>query len=138
SADLILRSSHGIWFFVRAQDLAAHSTIFSAAEERSSPVRRAMTPKGTDDSPLDIVDVTESSETLQLLLQFMRRQPQPNVAEMDFATLERLAEAAEKYEVYSATQLLKFAMRSFAKDYPSKVLLYASRHGYTDLAIDAA
>lgn len=70
-----------------------------------------MTPKGTDDSPLDIVDVTESSETLQLLLQFMRRQPQPNVAEMDFATLERLAEAAEKYEVYSATQLLKFAMR---------------------------
>ncbi|TFL00278.1 hypothetical protein BDV98DRAFT_473446, partial [Pterulicium gracile] len=64
-----------------------------------------------DDSALDIVDVSETLTTLDLLLQFMRRQPQPDAGVMEFATLAALAEAAEKYEVYSAIQVLKVPMR---------------------------
>lgn len=56
SADLILRSSDGIRFFVRIrmQDLAAHSMIFTAAGECSNV---STVTKGND--PLDIVDVSE-------------------------------------------------------------------------------
>ena len=135
SADLILRSSDDIRFFVRTQDLSAHSTIFAAAGECSGSETVATKGNG---SALDIVDVSESSTTLETLLQFMRRQPQPDVAAMDFEMLSSVAEAAEKYEVYAAIQVLTISMSKYVKDHPSPIFLFAGRHGYTELAIDAA
>lgn len=59
----------------------------------------------------ETVDLSERSTTLELLLQFMYRQRQPDLEEVEFSTLASLAEAAEKYEVYSAMQVCKLYMR---------------------------
>jgi hypothetical protein len=51
------------------------------------------------------VPLTESAEVLELLLQFMYRQRQPNLRTIEFTTLAGLAEAAEKYEVFAAIDI---------------------------------
>jgi hypothetical protein len=50
----------------------------------------------------EIIDLSEHSEVLDLLLQFMSLQRPPDVRSLDFSVLAPLAEAVEKYEVFSA------------------------------------
>ena len=47
--------------------------------------------------------LSESSTVLDLLLQYMYHQHQPDLEDVDFQVLAEAAEVAEKYEVYSAT-----------------------------------
>lgn len=50
----------------------------------------------------EIVLLTESSETLELLFQYIYPNPQPDIRSSSFETILAVAEAAEKYEVYPA------------------------------------
>jgi len=64
---------------------------------------------------------------LDLLLQYMHRQRQPDLGDVDFQTLAELAEAAEKYEVYSAmTVYMGYAIKNHA----AEVLRYAFKYDY--------
>lgn len=60
----------------------------------------------------EIVTLTETSTTLELLFQYIYRQPQPNLEGLDFKDLNSLAEAAEKYQVFSAMEVCRLFMRS--------------------------
>ena len=62
------------------------------------------------------VDLEESSEVLDLLLQFMWRQTQPDLTSVNFEILAPLSEAAEKYEVFAAIPACKTGMR-YVRDY---------------------
>ena len=80
-----------------------HSETFAAADAISAAT-------GAVDNS-EIVSLSENSATLDLLLQFMYRQRQPDLAVVAFEILSELAEAAEKYEVYSAMSMCYVHMR---------------------------
>lgn len=57
-----------------------------------------------------MVDLTEPAATLELLFQYMYPQRQPDLNEIDLPLLAELAEAVEKYQVYSAMDICKIFM----------------------------
>ena len=97
NADIEIRSSDKHRFNVYRKDLEAYSEGFVG-------------PPGTN-GKREVVELPETSEVLELLLQFMRKQRQPDIKEVPFHVLAGLAEAAEKYEVYSAMQPCHIYMR---------------------------
>ena len=59
----------------------------------------------------DVVDLEETSNVLEILLQLMSLQKPPTMSSLDFSVLNPLAEAVEKYEVFSAMEASESAMR---------------------------
>ncbi|KAJ6592909.1 hypothetical protein B0H19DRAFT_975629, partial [Mycena capillaripes] len=90
-ADMMISSSDGMLFKVHRKNLEVHSAIFANAENATRP-----------ENGDDIVHLTESSDALDLLFQFMYPQPPPDVRTLEFKIFASLAEAAEKYVVYAA------------------------------------
>ncbi|KAI0072695.1 hypothetical protein K474DRAFT_343294 [Panus rudis PR-1116 ss-1] len=125
-ADVILRASDGMLFRVYRRDLEAFSEGFAgpAAAHDACPTNPAD----------DIVQLTESSAVLEILLQFMRRQRHPSLKDLDGKTMAGVAEAVEKYQVFSALEACKTQMQEFVRSNPVDVLVYALRHDYEDLA----
>ncbi|KAF7976526.1 hypothetical protein HWV62_6351 [Athelia sp. TMB] len=103
-----------------------HRKNLEVASEGFSP------PPGTNPQD-DIVSLTESGDTLDLLFQFMYPQRQPDLTKVKFKTLSELAEAAEKYQVYSAMASCHFRMEAAYLEHPFEVMFYAMKHGYRDL-----
>jgi hypothetical protein len=68
----------------------------------------------------------------------MYPQRQPDLSGIEPSLLADLAEAAEKYEMFSALEICKIFMGNGLQDNPLKVLNYAVRHGYRDIADEAA
>jgi len=54
---------------------------------------------------------TESSEVVDLLLQLMSCEEPPDLLSVDFNTLDLLAEAVEKYEVFAYKLLCRVLMK---------------------------
>lgn len=100
--DITLRSSDNVLFQVHVVNLQMHSDGFAAGAGCS----------GTDrgPSPPETVPLTETAATLDLLLQYMYLQPQPDLSAVSFEELAGLAEAAEKYQVYAAIPICKVHM----------------------------
>ncbi|KAJ7099257.1 hypothetical protein B0H15DRAFT_541327 [Mycena belliarum] len=146
NADITIVSSDGVYFKVYRKNLEVHSDIFSDADAATLP----------DDGAL--VPLSEPAAVLELLFQYMRRQLPPDLQDVDFATCAALAEAAEKYWVYSALSACRekmkcalshialggrcgqtdFFHREAVKEHPLEILEYAVRHGHEDLAAEAA
>lgn len=59
----------------------------------------------------EVVHLTEPSRVLRILFGFVHPRRHPDVEELDFKTLAEVAEAAEKYEVFSAINVCKMQMR---------------------------
>jgi hypothetical protein len=85
--------------FYRKQ-LEAHSVAFAGGEAFASVAD-------------EVVNLTETSEVVDLLLQLMSLQKQPNLMTLglEFSVLAQLADAIEKYEVVSAMNICDMAMR---------------------------
>lgn len=135
-------------FKVHRKNLEVHSDIFADADAVSEP------------SDPTVIQLSETSTVLDLLLQFMYRQPQPDLGGVDFAILNEVTEAAEKYRVHSAITICSVYMRcakSFilllwqqkSTDYKymisnaitghaAEVLVYAVKHDHHDVADEAA
>jgi BTB/POZ domain len=88
-----------VLFEVHRKNLEVHSEGFAGADAILSSAEK------------EVVPLLENSAVLELLLQFMYRQPQPDLKTVGFETLAALAEAAEKYQVYSATTLCNIFMQ---------------------------
>jgi hypothetical protein len=91
-SDITLQSSDGVLYKVHRKNLELHSESFATADAISAP--------SDSFEGAEIVHLPESSAVLDLLLQYMHRQRQPDLRSVDFHTLADLAEAAEKYEVF--------------------------------------
>ncbi|KZT69447.1 hypothetical protein DAEQUDRAFT_710338 [Daedalea quercina L-15889] len=124
-ADLTISSSDGVVFKVHRLNLGFHSDVFPGIEP-GVPVQD------------EIVPLAEKASTLELLFQFVYRQRQPDLSKVDVDELALLAEAAEKYSIYSAMEVCKLNMRAAIPKIPLKVLAYAARHGYKELCDEAA
>jgi len=83
---------------VQLHDLQTSSDVFNA-------------PESTQYKPDDVVKLSESSSVIGLLLLYMKRGRQPDLSRVDFKLLAGLAEAAQKYEVWSAMEVTKLQMQ---------------------------
>jgi hypothetical protein len=99
SVPLTRTSSDAVLFEVHRKNLEVHSEGFAGADAISRSAEK------------EVVPLSENSAVLELLLQYMYHQPQPDLKNVEFATLAALAEAAEKYQVYSATTICSVFMR---------------------------
>jgi len=62
-------------------------------------------------SETERLDMQEDSEVIELLLQYMYLQRQPDLKRVPWKTMKGLAEAVEKYQVYSAMGVCNIQMR---------------------------
>lgn len=96
--DLTLQSCDNVMFRVHKEVLQEHSHGFAV-------------PDSTVSQPDEVVALTETSLVLELLLQYLYPGPQPNLEKVGFTELAGLAEASQKYEVWSAMEVSKIYMR---------------------------
>ncbi|CAA7263048.1 unnamed protein product [Cyclocybe aegerita] len=128
TVDVILRSSDGESFGAHQFNLECYSASFPPAASTTTNSPEEMT-----------VELTETAAVLRLILQYMHNVRQPDLSKVSFLVLSSLAEAVEKYLVFSAIDVCKVFMDKLSKDdYPSEVLMYAAKHDYLDLADKAA
>ena len=91
-----MSSCDGVLFKVHRKNLEMHTEGFPGADV---PVHD------------EIVPLAETATTLELLFQYMYRQRQPDLSRLGPQELAKLAEAAEKYQVYSAMEVCKLRMQ---------------------------
>jgi hypothetical protein len=136
---MTISSSDGVTFKVHRKHLEVHSDVFADAANATRP----------DNAGDEIVKLSETSAVLDLLFQYMYRQPQPDLKSVDFPVFAGLAEAAEKCglfcpagrsnsdEVRGLTQSrldLSHRASTSVIQYPLQVLDYAARHNHKELA----
>ncbi|KAJ7816227.1 hypothetical protein B0H14DRAFT_2374717, partial [Mycena olivaceomarginata] len=86
----------------------------------------------------EVVDLTEDSATLELLFQFTYPQRHPTLENASFEILEPLAEAAEKYQVFSAMNICHIRLRAFVGVYPLSIAMYAAKRDYPSVLSEVA
>jgi gamma-glutamyltranspeptidase len=96
--DVTLQSCDEKQFKVNMHDLQTYSAGFSP-------------PSLTQFKRDDVVKLSEPSSVIKLLLQYMKPGPQPDLSKVDFEDLAGLAEAAQKYVVWSAIEVTKLQMQ---------------------------
>lgn len=94
-ADVIFQSCDGVFFHIHRKNLEVNTEGF---------------PPAGFDTQNNIVALSEHSTTLELLFQFVYPARHPYLASVDFETLAKLAEAAEKYQVYPAMNICRIRM----------------------------
>jgi hypothetical protein len=97
--DLVLQSSSGDKVGAHKRNLHTYGDGFPLSD---SVV--------TVDVASDIPVLSESTEVLLLMLWFMHHVPQPDLQSLPFDTVAQLADAAEKYFIYSAIGVCKIYM----------------------------
>jgi len=100
-ADLIVESSDNVRFGVHKRNLATHSEVGLLGEAIGAG----------NEGDVETVCLTEASDTLELLFQFIYPQRQPDLQSISFERLSALSEAAEKYQVFSAMPICNIYMR---------------------------
>ncbi|TFK64128.1 hypothetical protein BDN72DRAFT_963431 [Pluteus cervinus] len=124
SGDVVFQSSDKVRFCVYKKDLATFSGGFPPAEF-------------TSDSK-EIVDLPEGGVVLDHLFSFTRPGRYPILHTLNIGTLVELADAAEKYEVYSAIMACSHLMRMNLTKHPLQVCRYAGKYQYPDLIDDVS
>jgi hypothetical protein len=118
--DIILKSSDGTRFGSHVSNLETYSDAFPPSEFRN-----------TNTPLIEVVSLSESSDVISLLLQYMHNQRHPDSSKIKFDVLSQLAEAAEKYMVFSATQVCKIHMKCVFHIFACRFALrYATEQPY--------
>jgi hypothetical protein len=94
--DIVLVSSDGHRFGTHSKNLGEFTGSF--------PLH--ITPANGEEVQIPDLDST----ALPLFLQYVHHHRQPDLSHVSFTTLRELAEAVEKYDVYSATEICKVQM----------------------------
>jgi len=123
TVDIILQSSDG-------KLLGAH--------QRNLEIYTAGFPIAGSAAISEPVILEETFDVLFLMLQYTHNVRQPSLDDIDFTLLASLAEAVEKYMIYSAIEVCKVKMTLATYDHPNEVFFYSAKHDYLDLVDKAA
>ncbi|KIK56472.1 hypothetical protein GYMLUDRAFT_247730 [Collybiopsis luxurians FD-317 M1] len=123
NSDVIICSSDQVEFHLQKKYLEASSGAFPPAEISTNG---------------EVVFLSESSATLEILFQFMYPRHYPSIDKLTFPALMLLAEAAEKYEVYSMIYACQIRLQEFLDTESKTVLVFSAKHDYIDLIIRLA
>ncbi|KAF9458530.1 hypothetical protein BDZ94DRAFT_1325461 [Collybia nuda] len=122
-ADITFRSCDDILFKIHRKNLEVCTGGF---------------PPSGFDTLGEIVPLTESASTLEILFQYMYPVPQPDIRSFPFVTMAAVAEAAEKYQVYPAIYICTIIMETILPENAHPVLIHAGRHSHKSLLAKAA
>ena len=98
------------WFWYQLS-IVGWDNFQSPLQEFGYPLRRAFSSRGNHCINTACCTAPRARGNLCLLFQFMYPQRQPNLKQLEFRTLSALAEAAEKYQVFSALDICSVYMR---------------------------
>jgi hypothetical protein len=134
---VILRSSDDIDFFVLKPILAKVSVVFKDMFDLPNVVPDN-TPMEFDNQRhgLPIIEVTETSSTLNILLRLCYPVENPDLNSLE--DIRRFLEARRKYMIEAFDQTIKDALSRVAESQPFAVFALASRYALEDVANDAA
>ncbi|KAK7036382.1 hypothetical protein R3P38DRAFT_3312131 [Favolaschia claudopus] len=124
NADVTFSSSDGVLFRVHRKNLEVCADGFP--------------PSGFEIPEGEVVSLSETAETLELLFQFMYPKRHPGLDTTPFNVLEPLAEAAEKYQVFPAMNICHIRLRDMVHEHPVEVAVYAAKHDYPFLLSEVA
>ena len=99
TTDVILRSSDGVEYGAHSTNLEIYSGGFPPATSTKTT------------EPGEIIQMSETSAVLKPLLHYMHNDRQPDSSKITFSVLYPLAEAVEKYMVFSAMEVCKIRMQ---------------------------
>ncbi|KIY70730.1 hypothetical protein CYLTODRAFT_451494 [Cylindrobasidium torrendii FP15055 ss-10] len=125
-SDIAIQSSDNVLFKIHRINLAMFSQVFSDAA--GSTVAQTN----------ETVHLTESAEVLELMLQYIYLQPQPDLRHVRFDVLAALAEAVEKYQIYCAMGVCSQRMKECISSHPVEVLMYSVRHKREEIINECA
>ncbi|KAF5372195.1 hypothetical protein D9758_005046 [Tetrapyrgos nigripes] len=114
--DVIVSSSDGVLFHLHKRNLEFCSGGFP--------------PANTPTAEGEIVPLSESAATLELLFPFVYPQRHPGLNDMSFSKLLKVAEAAEKYEVYFAMSLCSLKIKEYVSSNAPEIFGFAAKHHY--------
>ncbi|KAF8989149.1 hypothetical protein BDQ17DRAFT_1373442 [Cyathus striatus] len=116
-ADVTFKSIDGVLFALHKRNLSIHTGGFPPADS------------SVESEPIQL---TEKSEVLELLFQFVYPPGVPILVDVSFELLVELARAAEKYNVYIATPLCRvhmlYIVRSHSTLYSRKNITSADKY----------
>ncbi|KAF6741714.1 hypothetical protein DFP72DRAFT_941909 [Ephemerocybe angulata] len=121
--DIVFVSSDGIRYGIHSKNLETNTGGFPPVQSGGLSVSEP-------------VHLAEPSSVLDLLFPFIYPERQPEIEDMSFKAVIELAEAAEKYQVYSAMLACRMCLRyagDFVKDHPVEIALFAAKHDYPEL-----
>ncbi|TFK35744.1 hypothetical protein BDQ12DRAFT_725782 [Crucibulum laeve] len=113
--DVTFQSSDGVLFHIQRKHVEATTGGF---------------PPSTIPTFGQIVPLTEDAVALELLFQFVIPRRHPSLNDIDFQLLLKLAESAEKYEVYAAMNACNLRMSQMIHVHPVEILNHAIKHDY--------
>ncbi|KAJ3711200.1 hypothetical protein C8R42DRAFT_648338 [Lentinula raphanica] len=125
-ADIVILSSDNVQFRLHRKRLELSSGLFPLAAELP------------ETSSKEVVRLTESGKTLDLLFQFMYPQRYPSLSGLKVDQLLALAEAAEKYEVFALMNICELHLRALLPKYSQRVLKFAAKHDHDALIQEVA
>ncbi|KDR68757.1 hypothetical protein GALMADRAFT_78291 [Galerina marginata CBS 339.88] len=117
-ADVTIQSSDGVLFRLHRKYLEANTSAFPGPD--AGPIR--------SDRPEDVVYVTEPADILEILFEFVYPRRHPTLEGIKAEILLPLAEAVEKYEVFSAVTTCDVQLKLCMLTHPAEVLSHAVKH----------
>lgn len=100
--DFLFEAENGTHFGAHRRNLELYSGAFQPLVD-VAPV--------DFESGFQVMRVTERRGVVSLMLRYMHNHWQPMIDKLGFDVLKDLAEAVEKYEIYSAIEVCRFRMR---------------------------
>ncbi|KAJ7778595.1 hypothetical protein DFH07DRAFT_1056036 [Mycena maculata] len=147
-ANVVFRSCDGVLFRIHRANLQTNTRGLPPPEistrgevvrlTESSLIFRYFSSRRHPTTSREAVPLPEPSATLELLFQYIYPRRHPALDEIVFPDLAALAEAAEKYQVFSAMNICRIRMRDVLPNHAPEVLAYAVRHDYPFLVHKAA
>jgi len=125
TVDIVLKSSDGQLLGAHQRNLEMYTEGFPIAGSTLAIVS-------------DPVCLEETAEVLHLMLQYTHNIRLPCLDTIPFTLVASLAEAVEKYLIYSAMEICKVKMMHATNDHPNEVFMYSVKHNYPDLTEMAA
>ncbi|PPQ66495.1 hypothetical protein CVT26_011183 [Gymnopilus dilepis] len=123
-AEITIQSSDYVRFLVHRKNLESITGAFPPSEFN--------TVEG------EVVHLTEPALVLEIVFQFIYPQKPPSLDELEFDTVLAVAEAVEKYEVFSAMKTFEVRLGEFFPKHAEPVFLHAVKHDYRKLMDKAA
>ncbi|KIP05964.1 hypothetical protein PHLGIDRAFT_44072, partial [Phlebiopsis gigantea 11061_1 CR5-6] len=118
-ADIVIRTSDNFEFFLMKGVLIIASPFFRDMFSISQPAKEAISME------LERIPISESRDTFDPLMRLCYPVKDPVIA--NIALLEKVLEAAMKYQLLVAIDILKTALRNFITDIPLGVYAVACR-----------
>ncbi|KIM44434.1 hypothetical protein M413DRAFT_442416 [Hebeloma cylindrosporum] len=129
--DLVAQSSDGVVFHLHRKNLELYT-------DGAFPGLHNSVNRSSSRAESQIVRLDELSLILEIVFQFLYPRRQPSLKGLDFQTISAVADAVEKYRVFSAMNLCEEALTGYLEDQSMSIFLHALRYRRVNLANQSA